>query len=200
MKRSLILASSSPRRKFVLETLSIPHETVTPDCVEPARFPNEKPHDFCCRAAYAKVLSVAKNYPDQVVLSADTIVVIDNRILGKPESKKEAREMITLLSGQKHSVFSGIAFLLPFQTPVLTYCETRVLFRNLSEDEINWYTESGDGFDKAGAYGIQSLGGSLVKEIHGDWFNVVGLPAAILIELLCRYCSDFWPPKMVQRT
>ncbi len=194
MSHLIILASASPRRKALLQQMGIKHKSVHPDCNEPAREPNEKPEMLCCRTACLKAASVAKHYPDNPILAADTIVVIDNFILGKPASKHDIRNMITRLSGREHSVFSGLALVLPDQQPVIRHCETKVVFRNLSDKEISWYTESADCLDKAGAYGIQSLGGLLVKEIRGDWYNVVGLPVPLLIDLLMCYCPELWPP------
>ncbi len=189
----LILASKSPRRQSLFNQLSIPYKVEAPKSDEPDYDQNETPEDFACRCALTKAHDVFLRYPDAVVLGADTIVVIGKTILGKPHSISEAKKMIQFLSGKEHVVITGIAFLQPLKENIVRYEKTRVIFRNLSPEEINWYTQSGDGLDKAGAYGIQSLGGFLVKEIHGDWFNVVGLPMPMILDML--KLADIWPPR-----
>ncbi|MGB3975294.1 MAG: Maf family protein [bacterium] len=190
--KTLILASNSPRRKSLFDQLSIPFRTESPGCIEPDSFYGEKPEDFACRCALMKASEVALRYPESIVLGADTIVVQDQTILGKPHSAAEAENMIRFLSGKEHFVITGVAFIRPSSEDIVSYSKTRVIFRNLSPEEIIWYTKTRDGLDKAGAYGIQSLGGFLVKEIHGDWFNVVGLPIPLILDML--KLVDIWPP------
>lgn len=123
-----------------------------------------------------------KNAEDTVI-GADTVVAIDNVILGKPESPESARKMLRLLSGREHSVYTGVT-VIKDGNETSFYVETRVKFFNLTEDEIERYIATGEPFDKAGAYGIQGYGSLLVEEIHGDYFNVVGLPISKLNKLL----------------
>lgn len=190
---ALILASESPRRKALFDKLAIPYTIDAPRCTEPDRRFQEKPEIFACRCALMKARDVASRHTDCAVLGADTVVVKGDTLFGKPDSADEAEEMIRMLSGEAHDVITGVAFIRPFAEDVVRYSKTRVIFRNLSPEEINWYTQTGDGFDKAGAYGIQSLGGFLVNEIHGDWFNVVGLPVPLVLDMLIP--TGIWPPK-----
>nr|HPQ41383.1 Maf family protein [bacterium] len=105
-------------------------------------------------------------------------------------------QSIEKLSGALHRVVTCLVLLESGQSPVVAYAQTDVRFRELTPDEQHWYIATGDGRDKAGAYGIQSLGGALIREIHGDWFNVVGLPMPLLIDLLKQYFPEYWPPKI----
>jgi septum formation protein len=192
---ALILASESPRRQALFNKLAIPYTVDIPRCSEPDRQPQEKPENFACRCAWMKARDVASRHNGCTVLGADTVVVKGDILLGKPKTTGEAEKMIRMLSGEEHEVITGVAIIRPSAEDVIRHSKTRVVFRNLSPEEINWYTQTGDGLDKAGAYGIQSLGGFLVKEIHGDWFNVVGLPVPLVLDLLSQYDADIWPPK-----
>ncbi|MBN1878691.1 septum formation protein Maf [bacterium] len=191
----IILASRSPRRKALLDQFGIPYIAVEPRCKESGCFNQESPSRYARRLALEKAHDVASRFPDQPVLGADTIVVDGKTILGKPASVEDGMSMLMELAGRGHSVITGLALIKPGMEPVVSHSETRVEFRRLSRDEIEWYGRTRDGLDKAGAYGIQSLGGALVREIHGDWFNVVGLPIPLLIDLLLQFCPELWPPR-----
>jgi septum formation protein len=172
----LILASSSPRRKELLENLRLSFEVSSSDVDE--SFSNElSPSEVVMELADKKATAVAAHYPNAFVLGADTIVVLDGEILGKPVDEKEAISMLQKLSGKTHEVFTGVAILSPNEK-IRFYERTTVTFWELTETEINMYVSSGEPLDKAGAYGIQQLGSFLVKEIKGDYFSVVGLPVA----------------------
>lgn len=183
----LILASSSPRRSELLASLGLEFSIVPSTVPEPA-YNGETPADYGQKLATVKATSVAQKVSDGLVIGADTIVVLDGRILGKPQDSAEAREMLTRLSGRTHSVYTGIAVVnAKTKELVAEAVETQVAFRPLSKEEIEAYVDSGEPLDKAGAYGIQRLGGLLVSRINGCYFNVVGLPLSALDRLLKRF-------------
>lgn len=182
----LILASASPRRKFLLEQAGLRFE------VRDSRFDEDSivsvcPLDAVCRLAEAKAETSARTHPDAWVIGADTAVVIDGRTLGKPADHGQARAMLERLGGRSHQVHTGYAILCRSQglckTAVVT---TEVTFKTLSAGEIQWYLETGEPFDKAGAYAIQGQGAFLVRRISGSYTNVVGLPVCEVIEDLAQ--------------
>ena len=172
--RPFVLASQSPRRKELLRQLGWDFRVVEPEIEEKA-IQGEKPGEFCRRLALDKARAVTGKFPDDIVIAADTIVVLDGEIMGKPNDEGECRAMLGALSGRSHEVMTGVAacsgprWLAGVET-------TRVSFRGLSEPEIDAYIATGEGKDKAGAYGIQGRGALLVSSIEGCYFNVVGLP------------------------
>lgn len=194
--KKLILASRSPRRRDLLAQFRIPFLAVESECPESPPDPGESPGKYACRLAAVKARDAAARFPGETVVGADTIVVLGRSILGKPSSSLEAASMIEALSGRTHRVITGVAMVLPEGKVITRHAKTDVRFRSLSAGEIAWYCSTGDGLDKAGGYGIQSLGGALIHEIRGDWFNVVGLPIALLIELLDTHCPELWPPNI----
>lgn len=170
----LILASSSPRRKELLENIHLTFEVSSPDVDE--SFSNMlAPEEVVKLLAEKKAKTVAANNPSAFVLGADTIVVLEGTVLGKPNDEVEAADMLKKLSGKTHEVYTGVAIVSP-NDAFSFYEKTTVTFWELTETEINMYVSSGEPLDKAGAYGIQQLGSFLVKEIQGDYFSVVGLP------------------------
>lgn len=179
---NLILASSSPRRKELLENLQLSFIVSTSNADETFH-PDLAPEEVVVELASRKARSAAENHPQSYVIGADTIVVFDGKILGKPSSPEEAKNMLMLLSNNIHSVYTGVAIVSPAGTAAF-YEKTDVAFWELSEEEIDAYIKTGEPFDKAGAYGIQGIGSLLVREIRGDYFNVVGLPVARLIREL----------------
>jgi septum formation protein len=172
----LILASSSPRRKELLANIQLKFEVSSSD-VDESFSPELSPDEVVMTLAEKKAKAVALNYPHSFVLGADTIVVLDGKILGKPNDEREAFDMLRQLSGRTHEVYTGVAIVSPSGFTRF-YERTAVTFWELTETEINMYVSSGEPLDKAGAYGIQQLGSLLVKEIQGDYFSVVGLPLA----------------------
>jgi septum formation protein len=140
------------------------------------------------RLARAKAEAVAPHYPNALIIAADTLVVIDGRILGKPADEREAFEMLRLLSGRTHTVITALCLLLRREgrtvRTVLDAPRSRVTFRPLSDAWIRWYIATGEPFDKAGAYGIQEYGALLIEKVQGCYFNVVGLPLATLAQRL----------------
>lgn len=184
----IILASQSPRRKELLTRMGLTF-TVLPAEIEEVIEPGLTPQEAVMSLSRQKGSAVALSHPDALVIAADTIVVFDGRILGKPHSVAQAKEMLTALSGKTHHVCTG--FTLWRGQQVETGCEeSEVWFRELSEEEIDRYIATGEPMDKAGAYGIQGYGAMLVRGIHGDYFNVMGLPVCRLARLLARFGVD----------
>lgn len=180
--QNLILASSSPRRKELLENLQLTFQTVSSD-VDENYNPEWSPEEIVMELAYRKAETVSKVHPASFVIGSDTVVVRDQTILGKPENREEAFSMLKSLSGRSHSVYTGVA-IVSDSNEYKFFEKTDVEFWELSDDEINDYLDTGEPFDKAGAYGIQGFGSLLVKKISGDYFSVVGLPVARTIREL----------------
>ncbi|RKY55751.1 MAG: septum formation inhibitor Maf [Candidatus Neomarinimicrobiota bacterium] len=172
----VILASASPRRKELLEKLGLTFKTV-PAHIDESMYPNEKPLDHVRRLAEEKGRAIAEKYPEQIVISADTIVVYHGKILGKPDNKADAFKMLRLLSGNTHEVMTAFSILCSSKKILVSEDElTEVRFRDLSDDEILEYIEGGSPLDKAGAYGIQDVEAYLVDSINGSYHNVIGFP------------------------
>jgi nucleoside triphosphate pyrophosphatase len=181
---TVILASASPRRRELLARLSIPF-TVMPANVDEQLRPGETPLAYVVRLAQAKAACIAQRFPEALVLGADTVVVLDRHIMGKPEDVAHARRMLARLSGQQHTVITGLALL--HHSRRLRYLDsvsTRVRFRPLAAAEIEQYLASGEPFDKAGAYAIQGRAGAFVAAVEGCYTNVVGLPVQRTAALL----------------
>ena len=180
----IILASASPRRADILRAIGLPFRRIPPKIREGDYGPWDGGEKLRQRAL-KKAQLVARQHPDRAVLSADTVVLLDLEVLGKPIDRERARNMLERLSGRWHEVWTALCFRPSFQSDIrTTLCTTRVLFRLLAKDEIQRYVESGEPLDKAGAYGIQGTGGLWVREIQGCYFNVVGLPVSELWDLL----------------
>lgn len=179
----LVLASGSPRRRQILESLGLAFDVRPPD-VDETLGPGEEATAAVRRLAEEKAAAVDAA-PDELVLAADTIVVLDGELLGKPADPREAAAMLARLAGRSHLVITGIA--LRTAAPVLSdAARTRVTFRALERREIEAYVATGEPLDKAGAYGIQGFGSALVERIDGDFYNVMGLPVPALLDLLRR--------------
>jgi len=182
---TLILASASPRRRELMGLTGYSYEVKTAAADETIS-PGVGYAEAVKRNAARKARAVAKTNPGRTVIGADTIVVIDKTLLGKPRDARDAIRMLKLLSGRKHYVYTGVC-ILKNKRKVTFYEKTTVQFRELSDDEIASYVETGEPLDKAGAYGIQQLGAALVKGVNGDYFNVVGLPVARLTSELKKF-------------
>jgi septum formation protein len=178
----LVLASSSPRRAELLRSAGIPFATQPSDVDETAR-PGERPLDYALRMAREKAHAVAALRPNDTVLGADTIVVVDNDILGKPRDADDARAMLRRLSGRWHEVTSAVCLVVDGRER-LEHATTRVEFSALSDDDIAGYVALGEPMDKAGAYGIQGIAARWIPRIEGDYSNVVGLPVALVWRML----------------
>jgi septum formation protein len=184
-RRDLILASESPRRAKLLRQLGVSFSIVPPK-VDETVIPAEAPNAYVRRIALSKVTAVSAKCGRSVpVLGADTVVAIDEILLGKPVGIEHARAMLERLSGRWHEVYSGVAIMQRDATVISV--RTRVKFRTLGEHEVDRYWASGEPQDKAGAYAIQGLGGVFVERIHGSYSNVVGLPMAETLALLDQY-------------
>jgi septum formation protein len=182
LREKLILASSSPRRKELLEAVGWPYEAIVAGIDESLQ-PDEEPAAYVQRLARAKAEAVAARVEAGLVLGADTTVVVENQILGQPEDDGDARRMLSLLNGKWHEVLTGVAALRVGGEMRLDYETTRVRFAEMSEREIDWYVATGEARGKAGAYGIQGAAGLFIEEIDGDYFNIVGLPIRLVYEL-----------------
>lgn len=182
----LILASKSSRRRYLLGQAGL-HFSVVPSKVDESSIAVSSPELYAKELAAAKAADVASSHPDSWVIGADTIVLIDGLILGKPDSKQHAVEMLNRLSGQTHQVITGYCICRKSSSKcIVDSVKTDVTFKTLSDREIRWYTHTSEPFDKAGAYAIQGFGTFLVKSIHGSYSNVVGLPVCEVIEHLIR--------------
>lgn len=171
----IILASGSPRRRELLAGLGWNFEVIPPQ-VDEKKIDGEPPAELVKRLAEEKASSVASRFLGNWVLGADTVVALEGRILGKPNSEGEAAEMIAELSGRTHSVFTGVALIAPDGRKLINAEETRVTFRPLEKEDILAYIALGESMDKAGAYAIQERGTLLAERIDGCYSNVVGLP------------------------
>lgn len=186
--KKLILASGSPRRKELLEQVNVHFNIEVSDIVEEVPI-GANPEDVVTSLAVQKAQAIAEKFPDDLILGADTIVTYEGKILGKPKGIEDAKEMLTMLSGKEHIVMTGVA-IIQGSNVTKFYEATNVSFWELTDQEINDYIASGEPFDKAGAYGIQGLGATLVKRIEGDYFSVVGLPLARVIRELRKITND----------
>jgi septum formation protein len=181
----VILASASPRRSELLRNAGIAFE-VAPAEVHEEPFMNENPLEYAQRLARDKAQAVLARYPDGLVLGADTVVIVDEHLLEKPQDTDDAKRMLRLLSGRAHEVVTGVC--LTSSQYERTEAEiTTVVFSSMSEQEIAEYVASGEPMDKAGAYGIQGIASRWVERIEGDYFNVVGLPIARVYRILTEY-------------
>jgi len=182
LKDKLILASQSPRRAEILTSVGWPFEAIPAD-IDEIRFESEDALSYVLRLAQTKAETVAARVASGRVLGADTVVVVDQEILGQPCDDDDARRMLSLLSGKWHEVVTGVALVSKSQTSV-AHQTTRVRFAELTSEEIEWYISTGEPKGKAGAYAIQGQGALFIQEIEGDYYNVVGLPVRLVYELV----------------
>ena len=179
----LVLASKSPRRSEILKNAGFDFVIRTADADETIA-EGTNPEDAVVMLAARKAMAVERN-EDEVVLGADTIVVLGDKILGKPKDREDAFNMLRSLSGRVHSVFTGVCAI--SDKGSMTFAEeTKVEFYPLTDEEINTYIDSNDCYDKAGAYGIQGLASKFIRGINGDYFNVVGLPISSVYKKILK--------------
>ncbi len=184
LKFPLILASSSPRRREILSNAGLAFEVQVSNCDE-SLLPAERAQPMVERLARAKAQAVARQFPDRWVLGADTTVVADDEILGKPENADDARRMLQILQGRTHIVWGGIALVCEDRGYVrVASFSTEVSMRAMSAADIDAYIATGEPLDKAGAYAIQGIGAALIRSISGSYFNVVGLDIAAVVDML----------------
>ncbi len=180
----IILASGSPRRRMLLESLGVDFQAVSPDVDE--TFDESMPPSAAAQhIAHKKAAEVVLEYPGCAIIAADTIVVLESTILGKPANEAQAFDMLCALSGRWHEVITGVCIAHNGQSYALAE-STKVRFRDLSESFINWYISTKEPMDKAGAYGIQGYGSLIVDRIEGDFYNVMGFPVSRIMGELDR--------------
>jgi nucleoside triphosphate pyrophosphatase len=176
----LVLASASPQRRAILQRLGVAFEVRPPEVAEIER---GEPSDVAAENAMRKARAVQRPDVPEAVLGVDTLVTLDGEIYGKPTDEHQARATLQALSGATHQVLSGVALLLPGGEERATVAATRVTFRVLSEELLNWYVAADEWRDRSGGYAIQGLGSVLTRAIEGDVQNVVGLPLGALLDL-----------------
>lgn len=179
---SIVLASASPRRKELLSKAGVAFEICAANIPEEPR-PKEKPVAFAERMAREKAQAVGRNTPDRIILAADTVVAVEDEILGKPRDADDARRMLRLLSGRTHQVTTGVCLLGPGFEDVRSETTT-VEFSEAPDNEIREYVSTGEPLDKAGAYAIQGGAARWVTQVKGDYNNVVGLPVEMVLKML----------------
>lgn len=185
----MILASGSPRRQEILKEVGFNFKVVVPEIEEVSK--EEEPVKKILDISRKKAMSVGEKYTNEYVLSADTVVVVDDKILGKPKNVEEAREYLSSLSGREHEVITAYTFMNIEKNIFLSdYSVSKVKFYKLNEETINWYIETGEYKDKAGAYGIQGKGRVLVENINGDFFSIMGFPVASFVNKLKEISID----------
>ena len=178
----VVLASASPRRRDLLDLIGIAHE-VRPANIDETLRPRETPRRYAERLAREKASAIATRDPDLITIGADTVVVINRKVLGKPADATDAARMLRMLSGREHTVITAVAVSRGRKLRSAIE-EVRVKFRRLRDDEIDAYIAMGEPMDKAGAYGIQGYGATIVERIEGDYFAVMGLPLVRLVGLM----------------
>ena len=189
MNPPVVLASQSPRRRELLALVGIAH-TVQPADIDESYLPGETPAAHCGRLAREKAAVVAADHPDAVVIGSDTIVVVDGEVLGKPRDKRHAAEMLSRLSGRAHVVLTAVTVRCRGAERSAVE-EVGVTFHPLTGDDVAAYIATGEPMDKAGAYGIQGYGATIVKRVDGDYFAVMGLPLQRLVRLLGELGVDY---------
>jgi septum formation protein len=190
--KKIILASASPRRKELLEKIRLKFEVDASGCDEEINS-GLGPQEIVQQLSIIKAKSVAARHKNAIVIAADTIGVIGDRILGKPHTKNEARKMLRAISGKSHSVITGFSIIDTTTDKIVTgTVDTRVYIKKLSGEEIDAYVATGEPLDKAGAYAIQGMGAVIVEKIEGDYYNVIGLPLHALAEALKEFGINVW--------
>ena len=185
----IILASQSPRRRELLERMGIFQFDIIPAKGEERSDPNLTPEQLVEELSRQKAAEIAAGNPDALIIAADTVVAVDGTVLGKPHDQDDAVRMLQTLSGREHTVYSGLTVC--WQGRSVTQHEaTAVRFRPLTQDDIHHYVSTGEPMDKAGSYGIQGYGCTLVEGISGDYYNVVGLPVCRLSQILSGFGLD----------
>lgn len=178
----VVLASGSPRRRELLNLIGITHE-VRPASIDETMRPREAPRRHAERLAREKASAIALRDPDLITIGADTVVVVNRKVLGKPADAADAARMLGMLSGREHTVITAVAVSRGRKLRSAIE-EVHVRFRRLRDDEIEAYIATGEPMDKAGAYGIQGFGATIVERIEGDYFAVMGLPLVRLVGLM----------------
>lgn len=181
----IILASASPRRQELLRMIGVEFDVIPSNSDEYVE--QTEPCEKVAAIAEKKAAAVAADNPGKAVLGADTVVVIDGEILGKPKNAENARKMLRKLSGKCHSVYTGVCLIKPDGAHILKSVHTEVYFKNLTDEETEAYIQTGEPFDKAGGYAVQGIGAVFIDKIRGDFFNVVGLPISTVYDMLRKH-------------
>ena len=185
--KTIILASVSPRRKELLEKIGLKFEVDASDCEEGIN-PGLEPREIVRQLSIKKAKSVAARHKNAIIIAADTIGIIDDKILGKPHSENEASKMLREISGKSHLVITGFSILDTTTNKIITaVVNTRVYIKKLTGEEIDAYLKTGEPLEKAGAYAIQGMGAVIVEKIEGDYYNVMGLPLSALVKALKEF-------------
>ena len=173
---SLVLASASPRRRELLAQIGITPDQIIPADIDETPHPEESPRQLARRLAHEKAAHIHKQQPDTYILAADTVVALGRRILGKADTAENARNYLSLLSGRRHKVYSGISLITPSGKQISRVVTTTVIFKRLAQAELESYIARNEWPGKAGAYAIQGHAAAFIKAINGSYSNVVGLP------------------------
>ena len=190
-KRKIFLASKSPRRRELLSGMGVEFEVMSTD-VEETYDPSWRPEQIVMHLSKLKLspIDMAQYDPNTIFITCDTIVVVDGQIIGKPKDAEDATRMLRMLSGNTHTVYSGLTVATP-QRQLTDYRSTEVVFETLSDDMIQYYIDTYKPFDKAGSYGVQEWIGRVgIREVHGSFYNVMGLPTRLLWQLLEKICNN----------
>ena len=189
-KKRLILASNSPRRIVLLKSLGY-HFDIIPHDIEECIHGNVLPTELVQNLAFLKASDVARRVCDAVIVSADTIIVHEKGILGKPKDVSDAKRILSILSNSEHDVISGVCVLeMPSRKKMLRIERTHIKMKSMKDEEIDRYILTGEPMDKAGAYAIQGEGGKFIEKIDGSYSNAVGLPLELLQEMLNHFMND----------
>ncbi|MEK6630872.1 MAG: Maf family protein [Acidobacteriota bacterium] len=188
----LVLASASPRRAALLRDAGFDFEVI-PAHVDERLLPGESPRTYVMRLADEKARAVSASCHGAIAIGADTVVLVDNSILGKPKDDEDARRMLAVLSGRTHDVLTGLSLRADARW-MTAFEQSRVTFARLNPGEIDWYVASGEPRDKAGGYAIQGLASRFVTAVEGSYANVVGLPVSRLYAMLRELGLGGWPP------
>jgi septum formation protein len=183
----LVLASGSPRRAEILTTVGWQFEKIVP-AIDETPQPGEAPEAYVCRLAVEKAAAVSATLPNRIVLGADTTVVVDGAIVGKPETDSDAVRMLRALRGRWHEVLTGVALVRSGaqSVTIADHERTRVRFADMTDAEVDWYVATREPMDKAGAYAAQGCGALFVRAIEGDYWNVIGLPIQLVFRMVQR--------------
>lgn len=185
MSKKLILASSSPRRQELLNQVRIPF-TIRKQDTDEAQVTTTAPMEKVKQLAILKGQNVPIEHEDEVILTADTVVSCKQEVFGKPKNSEQAMQMISLLSGNVHEVYTGV-MIRSLEKKTVFVEQTKVEFWSLTDKDIDWYLSTDEPYDKAGGYGIQGLGALLVKQVIGDYYNVIGLPLSCVVRELRKF-------------
>lgn len=185
--KKIILASTSPRRKMLMEILEIPFEVMASEYEEDMTLPMP-PGELVKHLSFGKAQAVAKKVQNAIVIGSDTFILCEGQVLGKPHASERAKEMLRMLSGKKHTIYSGLAMIDTDSGKTITDVSTTdVYFADMSDEEIDWYVKTKEPLDKAGGYALQEKGSAFIKRIDGDYQAAIGLPLRLVVKYLKQF-------------